>query len=359
MAIHLPAEPRKFPEFGFYALPGHISDPTTLADEVRDGEALGLGTVWISERPGTKDIGVLCGAAQAHAPDLAIGTALIGNLPLRNPLMVASFCSTMMLMTKNRFTLGVGHGQDRLADAAGVPRSTRPLIGRYLSILQRLWNGEVVSAKGDNWTLDKAALGLRLPVAPPIFMAAIGDKSLAWAGRHRDGVLLFSCLNPAAVAHSIGVIRRAATEANRDPASITVCAVAVTACDVPEEKALNYIVRRLNTYFMLPTIDAMVRVNAWDPAIAAKIKTAVYEQAKVAPGALGDEGVSRELDVLRRFRDLYPRAWLTDCNALGDTTACTGYIRALFDAGADRVIFHGSPPRDLKSLLTAWSAQRQ
>ncbi len=345
---------QRFPQFGFYGLPGHVSDPTTLADEVRDGQALGLGSVWLSERPGTKDIGVLCGTAQAHAPELAIGTALVGNLPLRHPLMVASFASTMMLMTKNRFTLGVGHGQDRLADIANVPRSNRPLIGRYLAVLRRLWNGEVVSAKGDNWVLDNAALGLKLSTPPPIYMAAIGDKSLAWAGRHCDGVLLFSCLNAPAVAHSVQVVRQTAAEAGRDPATITICAVAVTACDVAEEKQLNYLVRRMNTYFMLPSIDALIRVNGWDPAIAAKIKAAVFEQAKATSGALGDEGVSRELDVLRRFRDHYPPAWLNDCNALGDARTCVGYVRSLFDAGADRVIFHGSPPRDLRSLLAIW-----
>ncbi|MSR13468.1 MAG: TIGR03857 family LLM class F420-dependent oxidoreductase [Gammaproteobacteria bacterium] len=345
---------QRFPEFGFYALPGHVSDPTTLTDEVRDGQALGLGTVWISERPGTKDIGVLCGAAQAHAPALTIGTGLIGNLPLRNPLVVASFCSTMVLMTKGRFVLGVGHGQDRLADLAGAPRSTRPIIGRYLAVLRRLWNGEVVSVKGDNWMLEKAALGLKLPVAPPIFMAAIGDKSLAWAGKNCDGVLLFSCLNAPAVARSVEVIRTAALEAGRDPKAVTICAVAVTACDVSEEKQLNYIVRRMSTYFMLPSIDALIRVNGWDTVVAGKIKATVFEQAKAAPGLLGDEGVSRELDVLRGFRDRYPRHWLEECNALGDTASCLRYVRSMFEAGADRVIFHGSPPRDLQSLLAAW-----
>jgi 5,10-methylenetetrahydromethanopterin reductase len=345
---------QRFPNFGFYALPGHVSDPTTLGDEVRDAQQLGLGTVWLSERPGTKDIGVLCGTAQACAPELTVGTGLIGNLPLRNPLMLASFCSTMALMTRNRFILGVGHCQDRLADMAGVPRSSRPLLGRYLDVVRKLWNGEVVSAKGDNWNLDRATLGLKIPV-PPIYMAAIGDRSLAWAGRHCDGVLLFSCLNAAAVSHSVGIVRQAAAEAGRDPKAVTICAVAVTACEVSEEKMLNYIVRRMNTYFMLPSIDALIRVNGWDPIVAAKIKAAVFEQAKSASGALGDEGVSRELDVLRGFRDRYPREWLESCNALGDATDCVRYVRSMFDAGADRVIFHGSPPRDLQPLLSAWA----
>ena len=349
----------RFPELGFYALPGHVADPRAIVEEVKDGAALGLGSVWISERPGTKDIGVLSGVAMAHAPSLCIGSGLIGNLPLRNPLAVASYASTMMLLSGNRFVLGLGHGQDRLADCAGFPRSTRPLIRRYIDVLRCLWRGEVVTAQGDNWNLKGAALGTRLAVSPPIYMAAVGDRSLAFAGVHCDGVLLFSCLNAAAVAHSVTTVRTAAARAGRDPSAVRVCAVAVTACDVPEEKILNYIVRRMNTYFMLPMIDALIRVNQWDPDLAAKIKhevmTDVITRAGNTQGALGDEGVSRELDVLRRFRDLYPAAWLQQCNAIGDADDCTRYVRSLFAAGADHVILHGSPPCDLKSLIARWS----
>ena len=40
----------RFPELGIYTLPGHTENPAELLDEVRAAEALGLGSVWISER---------------------------------------------------------------------------------------------------------------------------------------------------------------------------------------------------------------------------------------------------------------------------------------------------------------------
>ncbi|MEZ5482657.1 MAG: hypothetical protein R3E73_10925 [Porticoccaceae bacterium] len=52
-----------YPELGYWTLGGHIPDPTPLIDQAKEGERIGLSTVWISERPGTKDIGVLSGAA--------------------------------------------------------------------------------------------------------------------------------------------------------------------------------------------------------------------------------------------------------------------------------------------------------
>ena len=121
---------------------------------------------------------------------------------------------------------------------------------------------------------------------------------------------------------------------------------------------LNYIVRRMNTYFMWPMIDLLVQVNDWDPATASTIRQTVAEQAKNPAGALGDEGVSREMDDLRRMRDLYPPAWIEQSNAVGDAHTGARYMRSLFDAGADKVLLHGAPPEDFRSLIQAWPEHR-
>ena len=350
--------PQAFPELGYFVLGGHIHDPSPAVEQFKLGEELGLGTVWLSERPGSKDIGVLCGAAAAAAPNLNVGAGLIANLPARNPLITASFASTMSLLTGGRFTLGVGRGQDRLADMLGVPHSNFAMIERYLSAVRKLWRGETVTAAHDGWALKRANLGVSLDSPPPIWMGAVGDKTLAWAGAHCDGVMLFSQLNTTAVKHSVDIVKSAAIKAGRDPSAVEVAAVAVNACEVNEEKELNYIVRRMNTYFMWPVIDLIAKVNGWDPTKVAVIKNAVREQANNPPGALGDEGVSREMEDLRRIRDLYPREWIDECNAIGDADSGARYVRSLFDAGADKVLLHGAPPADFHSLLEAWPNHR-
>ena len=65
-----------------------------------------------------------------------VGAGLVANLPARNPLITASLASTLSLVTNGRFTLGVGRGQDRLADMLGVPHSNFALIERYLTHLR-------------------------------------------------------------------------------------------------------------------------------------------------------------------------------------------------------------------------------
>ncbi len=84
-----------FPEFGFYVLPGHALAPKNIFHEIAKADEIGLGSAWISERPNTKDIGVMSGIAAARTQRMGIASGVVSNLPLRHPLMVAGYASTM------------------------------------------------------------------------------------------------------------------------------------------------------------------------------------------------------------------------------------------------------------------------
>src|SRR5581483_9483224 len=135
----------KFPELGFYTLPGHVDDPARILQEPVTGERLGLGSIWISERFGTKDVGVLSGIALARTEQLGVAAGLLGQLGLRHPLVTASYASTMMEVSGGRFALGIGRGVDPIADATGTPRVTFDYLDDYIAVLRRLWRGEAVT----------------------------------------------------------------------------------------------------------------------------------------------------------------------------------------------------------------------
>src|SRR5580765_3777119 len=161
---------RFFPELGFYTLPGHVFDPKPVLQEVDDADRLGLGSVWISERLNTKDIGVLTGAAIARSKRIGVASGLINNLPLRNPMVVASYAATAMMLSDNRFTLGIGRGTDSLVGRVGIPHATDQLVEDYVDILRQLWRGETVTYQGPAGRFEGATLGLKLEVSPPVFM---------------------------------------------------------------------------------------------------------------------------------------------------------------------------------------------
>ncbi len=349
-----------YPEFGYYALPGHISEPKQIAEEVAAGDRLGLGSVWISERLNTKNVEVLSGVAAALTPRMGIASGLLANMPLRNPLVTAAYAATMMKLTDNRFALGVGRGFSMVSDAAGIPPSTFRVMEDYITILRQLWCGESVNYEGPLGTFRNLNLGTKLDILPPVIMAAMGDKTCEWAGRICDGVVYNSLWSTAAARTSTQAVRRGATLAGRDPKSVRVWSILVTASDVSEETVLNTIIRRMNTYVLVPPMfDALCDLNGWDPGVAQRIRDELklFDGAP-RPGFLGDEHTTRDLEHLRHMREFYPQQWLDDGVAVGSASECIEKVLDRFDADIDGILFHGTHPKNLESLLKLWPKYR-
>jgi len=349
-----------FPEFGFYALPGHISDPTAIFDEISAGDEIGMGSIWISERLSTKNVEVLSGVAAAQTSRMGIASGLLANMPLRHPLVTAGYASTMMKLTGNRFALGVGRGFDYISTAAGVVPSTFRVMEDYISILRRLWRGETVDYSGPLGTYRGLVLGGKLEPLPPVIMAIMGDKTARWAGGFCDGVVYNSLWSTAAVKRSTDLVRQGAAAAGRDPKSIKVWTILVTASDASEEVILNTIIRRLNTYLLVPPMfDVICAANGWDRSTPGRIREEL-RKFDVGPqaGMHKDEHTTRDLNNLRHLRDLYPRRWIDEGHAVGTARECAQKVLERFDAGADGILFHGTHPADLRSFMEIWPTHR-
>ena len=72
-------------ELAFYTLAGAPQTPRELIAEVEQGEALGLGSVFISERFNIKEAATLSGAVGAVSTELGIATAAT-NHNTRHPM---------------------------------------------------------------------------------------------------------------------------------------------------------------------------------------------------------------------------------------------------------------------------------
>src|SRR5262245_62714321 len=93
----------------FYTLAGQPASSRDLVAEVVEGEALGLGTAFISERYNKKEAATLSGAAGAVSKRITISTAAT-NHNTRHPLVTAGYARTMQSLTGGRFMLGLGRG---------------------------------------------------------------------------------------------------------------------------------------------------------------------------------------------------------------------------------------------------------
>ena len=337
-----------YPELGCYGLAGHSDTPRDLVGECLQAEELGLGAVFLSERFNLKDAGALAGAAAAVTGRIGIGTAAT-NPNTRHPLVTATLAATAYGLSEGRYAFGLGRGFDALFDLMGVPRVTSAQLKDAVTVLRTLWRGETVAGyDGPLGQLPYLSQG-RVAGDIPVLMTAIGERSLALAGRLADGVVLHTFLTDQALARSVRIVREAAAGAGRDPHSVRIWAVLATVTDsLDEQTRARKLVGRLATYLQ-GYGSVLVGANGWDPAVLDAFRA--HPLVRGYPGAFDAIGTT---DELHRLRDeVIPAEWLA-ASATGTAGRCAQRVLDQFDAGADSVILHGATPDELAPVIEAW-----
>lgn len=335
-------------EIGFYGLAGAPRSPADLLDECRQGEALGLGSVFLSERFNIKEAVTLSGAAAAATTTLGIATG-VTNHNTRHPIVTASYATTMHRLTGGRFALGLGRGMDRMFDAFGLPRITTAQLDDIAGLLRRLWQGEVVIGHdGPAGTWPVLALDPDFREDIPLLMSAFGPQSLRLAGRAYDAVLLHTFFADDTLQRCVATVREAAEGAGRDPAAVRVwsCYAVVGDWLAPEVR-LKKTVGRMATYLQAYG-DLMVRTNQWDPAVLERFRADSLVSS--FRGALDAKATTAELE---HVATLIPDEWLAAA-ATGTAEQCARAVLRQFDLGADSVILHGASPAELAPVVEAY-----
>ena len=339
-------------ELGFYALAGHTEQPRDLVDEVHAAEALGLGSLFISERFNVKDAAVLTGAAGAVSTTLGVATAAT-NVTTRHLMVTATVATTAHRLTGGRFALGLGRGIGLLNGLYGLEDATGAQLTDTVELLRRLWHGDVVVGHdGPAGHYPFLHQGSTFDEDIPVILCAMGERSLELAGRVFDGVVLHTYFTDETLARSVAAVRRGAEQAGRDPASVRVWSVLATVGDhLDVELRLRKTVGRLATYLQ-GYGDLMVRVNDWDPAVLERFRADPVVAS--TPGALDAVGT---VEVLEHVAELLPDEWLAAA-AVGSPEACAARVLGQFDLGADSVVLHGATPDELEPVVAAYREQR-
>ncbi|WP_132472070.1 TIGR03857 family LLM class F420-dependent oxidoreductase [Rhodococcus sp. SMB37] len=332
---------------GAYALPGRVPDPKPGIEQAVEAERLGLNTLWLSERWGTKDFGVLAGAFGQVTSRVNIAAG-VTHFQSRHPAMLASMAMTAQALTDGRIVLGVGRSVDAMWDAVGLPRATNQSIVDSADIFRRLCRGEKVKYDGPAGWFPSLRLNdvPDVPV-PPLVFAALGPKGLTLAGKHFDGVLLHPFLTPEAVRRSAATVRAAASEAGRNPADVRIYATVVVASGLEPEEEAAVVGGRAVTYYQIPGFgEQLARVNEWDPA--------ALDVLRSHPHLVGLKGAAdsvRTRDQLVEASSALPPEWITGAAALGSPAACHETFARYREAGADELVLHGSTPDQLGSVV--------
>jgi len=342
----------RFPELGFYLLPGHTESPRDLASEAIEGERLGFGAAFISERFDVKEIGVMVGAASAVTSTMSIATAAT-NVNTRHPITLAALAASACRMSEGRFALGLARGVGIRASMWGLTEVDDAMLADAASLLRSLLRGErVFGHEGALGSYPYLHLADFVDEAPPLLFVGFGPKSIGFAGSVFDGVVLHTFLTDDALRRSVASVRGGAERAGRDPASVKVWSVLAVDHAQTEESRLRKLVARLATYLQAPAYgELLVKVNEWDPKVLES-----FRDHDLVAGRMNGIDSTASLDDLRSIAEAIPSEWMVA--ASGDAATCAERLADQFRAGADGVILHGSTSFELAPVLEAYAAIR-
>jgi len=144
-------------------------------------------------------------------------------LPQRQTALVAKQVAELVLLSGNRFRLGVGVGWNQFEyESLAVPWERRGRrLEEQLEVLERLLGEELVEFEGDFHRLDR--VGLRpLPVGGPlpIWMGAKTPAGFRRLARHAVGYISPAPATAPELPGWIAILRAALEEAERDPSQI-------------------------------------------------------------------------------------------------------------------------------------------
>ncbi|MFZ0387155.1 MAG: LLM class flavin-dependent oxidoreductase [Solirubrobacteraceae bacterium] len=156
----------------------------------REIDALGFDELWLVE-----DCFLYGGVSSAAAilastERIGIGVGLF-PVAVRNPAILAMELATIAELYPGRITAGVGHGVEawmRQIDAR--PANRLVALQELLIVVRRLLAGETVTFDGRWAHLDEVLLDQPPAVAPPLVVGTTGERGIAIAAEHSDGLLL-------------------------------------------------------------------------------------------------------------------------------------------------------------------------
>ena len=193
-------------------------------------DGLGLDSVWVAEAWGQDAVSVL-GLLAGRTERIALGSGLM-QIPARRATATAMAAASLDVLSGGRFRLGLGLSGPQVSEGwYGVPftnnlRRTR----EYVDVVRRALAREPVQVPlegdGSGTGLGRPLKLLARPVQErlPIYLGAIGPKSVEQVGAIADGWLPF-LLDPSEPGELLEPLRRGAQRAGRSLDEIDVAPV--------------------------------------------------------------------------------------------------------------------------------------
>src|SRR5882724_11092084 len=209
---------RKLPRIGI-RLHGGIA-PHRCIELAQAAEAAGFSSVWFAENPFQRGVLPAVSACAVKTERVRIGVGIV-NPYNRHPSLIAMEFAALDELANGRALFGIGSGIGAQIQRMGF--SYRPLAAMTdaIHIVRAMLRGEEVTYRGRVFSADRIALDFRAQRPNmPIYMAAMGDRSLDLCGRIADGLIVSNMCPPDYTRRAVGIVRNGAAQTGRLPLDI-------------------------------------------------------------------------------------------------------------------------------------------
>jgi 1,4-dihydroxy-2-naphthoate polyprenyltransferase len=271
-------------------------DPEDVVDWSRRARDAGLESVWIHDSYFERDavsFATAVAAALAREGESSFRLALGAVNPFtRHPVVLAMTGSALDELIPGRVVMGLGTGLPLRLKQMGIPYEPAAAVERVSTAIDQiraLWAGE---------RLPSATEGLP-PIQPmfapahriPIVIAAYRREFVALAGQKADGYLARPAESIPSLRGILERLRKAATEAGRDPDSLETAGYLLSLVDKTRREALNRAKREPFVIYMMSVLsDVSLRRAGFETELRDRIAAAWRaEDFTLAGGLIPDE----------------------------------------------------------------------
>lgn len=185
--------------FGYF-LASEDWGPSELIRQATRAQEAGFEALWISDhfhpwtdRQGQSSFVWSVIGALSRETDLPITTAVTCPTTRIHPVIIAQAAATASLLLEGRFVLGVGTGEalnEQVTGASWPLAATRlAMLEEAVEVMRALWEGEVVTRRGEHYRVEHARLYTRPETPPPVYVSAFAPGAADLAGRIGDGLI--------------------------------------------------------------------------------------------------------------------------------------------------------------------------
>ncbi len=189
--------------------------PEELAAFAAGAQEAGADDLWVVEDLGWAGSISSAAIALAATDTLRVGVG-IAPAALRNPALLAMEVATLARAYPGRLVFGLGHGvAEGMRQVGAEPASKLALLEETIVGVRALLNGETVTMRGREVTIDGVRLVHPPAEVPPLVTGVVRQKSLELSGRVADGTIIAEGITPDRIAASRAHIDRGRAAGDR------------------------------------------------------------------------------------------------------------------------------------------------